>query len=295
MWSGVWRVAVVGAVILLVWGPAAAERSLWAQGPTATEHLLSVAGAYLNQFRRDVAGIVIEEAYLQQARAQVLMARTLKSDLAVMADPGQGWIEFRDVYEVDGKPLGDRTERVVSLFDKPLPDALEQARRIVREGARFNLVPSGVGFDRTLNLPMAALLFLRTGNQERSAFRLDGHDSVAGRSVAVLRFRETGKPRLIGTPDQAGAQGSFWVVEATGEVLRTELLLRTRRGTLDTTATIRVDYAQDARRKLWLPRQMEEEYAITDGTGRSVAEIFGRAIYSNVRKFDVVIDEKLTE
>jgi hypothetical protein len=142
---------------------------------------------------------------------------------------------------------------------------------------------------------MAALLFLRTGNQSRSNFRLDGHDSVAGHGVSVLRFRETGKPRLIGTPDEAAAQGAFWIVPGTGEVLRSELTLRTRKGTTETAATIRVDYAQDPRRKLWLPKQMEEEYAITDLTGRSVAEIFGRAVYSNVRKFDVVIDEKVAE
>jgi hypothetical protein len=288
-----WRSSLVGALLvgLVVWlGPVTSG-----QEPSATTALLQAAGNYLNQFRRDASGVVIEEAYLQQARAQVLMARDLRSDLAVIADPGQGWIEFRDVYSVDGKPVGDRTDRVVTLFEKPNSDSLEQAKRIVREGARFNLVPAGIGFDRTLNLPMAALLFLRTGNQSRSTFRLDGHDSVAGHGVSVLRFRETGKPRMIGTPDEAAAQGAFWVVPTTGEVLRTELTMRTRKGTTDTTAKIGVEFAQDPRRKLWLPKQMEEEYTITDVAGRPVAEIFGRAIYSNVRKFDVVVDEKVTE
>lgn len=291
--KALWRPALHGViaaslVVSLVHARAGQEQS-------TTSALLQAAGTYLNQFRRDASGVVIEEAYMQQARAQVLMTRDLRSDLAVISDPGQGWIEFRDVYAVDGKPVGDRTDRVVTLFEKPNADSLEQAKRIVREGARFNLVPAGIGFDRTLNLPMAALLFLRSGNQSRSTFRLDGHDSVAGHGVSVLRFRETGKPRMIGTPDEAAAQGAFWIVPATGEILRTELTMRTRKGTTDTTAKIGVEFAQDVRRKLWLPKQMEEEYAITDVAGRPVAEIFGRAIYSNVRKFDVVIDEKVTE
>jgi hypothetical protein len=293
MLSSAWRPSLVGAAVAVLLASSAA-RPL-AQASNSTAALLEATAQYLNKFRRDVSGVVIEEAYMQQARAQVLMTRNLRSDLAVIADPGQGWIEFRDVYEVDGKPVGDRTDRVVSLFEKPSGDALEQAKRIVREGARFNLVPTGIGFDRTLNLPMAALFFLRGGNQTRSTFRLDGHDSVAGRGVSVLRFREMSKPRLIGTPDEAAAQGAFWIVPETGEVLRSEMTLRTRKGTTDTAATIRVEYSQDARRKLWLPKQMEEEYAVTDVANRPIAEIFGRAIYSNVRKFDVVIDEKVSD
>ncbi len=261
-----------------------------AQNTTAA--LLETAGKALNTLRQDLAGVVLEEDYLQQARSQVVTARKLRSDLAVMADNNFGWVEYRDVYEVDGKPIRDRQDRVVQLFAKQSDDALAQARRIVGEGARFNLVPVGLQFDRTINLPMAALMFLRASNQSRSDFRRDGGDSIAGHRVAVLRFREIRKPRLIGSADEAAAQGAFWIEPDSGHVLRTELVIRSRRGTTEVAATIRVDYAEDAKYKLWLPRQMEEEYAITDSTGRPVAEIFGRAIYSNIRKFDVVVDEK---
>lgn len=284
--------AAIAAVMVVV---SAWTVPLVAQTPNTTEALLKVAGDHLARFRRDIAGIVLEEDYLQQARAQVVMARKLRSDLAVMADTEQGWIEFRDVFEVDGKPVRDRQDRVVSLFASPSQNTLDQARRIVGEGARFNLVPVGLSFDRTINLPMASLMFLRSGNQSRSHFRRDGGDSIAGHRVAVLRFNETSRPRLIGSPDNAAAQGTFWILPDTGEVARTELIIRSRRGTTEIVATIRVDYAEDAKQQLWLPRQMEEEYVITDAVGQPAAEIFGRAIYSNIRKFNVVVEEKAAE
>lgn len=266
-----------------------------AQTANATEALLQLAGRYLTEFRRDVSGVVLEEDYLQQVRSQVVMARKLKSDLAVMSDSEQGWIEFRDVFDVDGKPVRDRQDRVVTLFSNPSANSLEQARRIVGEGARFNLVPVGLTFERTINLPMAAQMYLRPANQGRSHFRHDGGDSIAGHRVAVLLFNETARPRIIGSPDNAAAQGTFWIEPDSGHVLRTELIIRSRRGTTEIAATIKVDYAQDPRQKLWLPRQMEEEYAITDATGRSVADIFGRAIYTNARKFNVAVEEKAAE
>jgi hypothetical protein len=265
-----------------------------AQAPNTTASLLASAGAALETLRHSLAGVVLEEDYLQQARAQVVTARTLRSDLAVIPDNEFGWIEFRDVYEVDRKPIRDRQDRVVQLFTKPSADSLVQARRIVSEGSRFNLVPVGLPLDRTINVPMAALIFLRTRNQSHSSFRRDGSESIAGHRVAVLRFTETTKPRLIGSADEAAAQGAFWIEPESGHVLRTELGLRSRRGTTEVAATIRVNYAEDARHKLWLPRQMEEEYVITDVAGRPVAEIFGRAIYSNIRRFDVVVDESAT-
>ena len=262
---------------------------------SSVETALAQAGVYLDTFRGQVAGVVLEEKYLQQAQGQVTLARELRSDLAVMEDVAQGWIEFRDVFEVDGKPVRDRRDRVVELFTHPSGNALEQARRIVREGARFNLNALGVQFDRTINLPMAALMFLRAENQSRSKFHRDAYDSVAGRRVTVLRFEEIATPRLMGSVDQAPASGLFWIEQDTGRVLRTRLVIRSRRGTTDTTATIDVVYAETETLQLWLPQAMEESYLFTDGMGRAIATISGRALYSNPRKFRVSSDEAVSE
>ena len=282
-------IAPAFASLLLIAAPAAPVAQ------SSVETALAQAGAYLDVFRGQVAGVVLEEKYLQQAQGQVTLARELRSDLAVMEDGAQGWIEFRDVFEVDGKLVRDRQDRVMELFTHPSGNALEQAQRIVREGARFNLNALGVQFDRTINLPMAALMFLRAGNQSRSKFQRDANDSVAGRRVTVLRFEETATPRLMGSPDQAPARGLFWIEQDTGRVLQTRLGIRSRRGTTDITVSINVAYAEAAALQLWLPQSMEESYVFTDGMGRTFATISGRALYSNPRKFRVASDEAVSE
>ena len=75
----------------------------------------------------------------------------------------------------------------------------QQARRIADEGARFNLSPQRFAFNRTLNVPMTALRFLRRPNQHRSTFRVDRVEP----SRVVLRFKEEATPRLIGSEDGA--------------------------------------------------------------------------------------------
>jgi hypothetical protein len=184
---------------------------------------------------------------------------------------------------------------VVELFANPSPDSVAQAQRIVQEGARHNLNPVGVQFARTLNLPMAALMYLRSENQSRSEFRRVSLDSVAGHRVLIVRFEEQTEPRLIGSVDNAPARGRFWIEPDTGQVLRTELEINSTRGTTNIQAVITVEYGESPEVGLWLPRQMEENYTFTDGMNRMLANIFGRALYTNVRKFRVDVEENVEE
>jgi len=280
------RLAVPAVVSSLV---VALAVPLPAQG--TADDVVAAAGAYLTVFPGLVDGVVLEEKYLQQASASVVVTRELRSDLAVMADPRQGWVEFRDVFEVDGRTVRDRQDRVVRLFTRPSGDSLQQARRIVAEGARFNLNADGVQFDRTINLPMAALYFLRAGNQSRSQFRRGATESIGGHRAVLIRFEEQGMPRMIGSTDDAAAQGAFWVEPDTGRILRSHLELTSRRGTTTTVAMIDVEYEEHAQFGVWLPTSMEESYEFTGSTGNQLALISGRALYSNVRKFRVDTDE----
>jgi len=271
----------------------ATSRSLPAQ--TAVEAAVAEAGNYLRMFTEEVAGVVLEERYLQQAQGRVMSARELVSDLAIMGDPRFGWIEFRDVFNVDGKPVRDRQDRVVELFANPSEDSLAQAQRIVQEGARHNLSPAGVQFARTVNLPLAALMFLRLENQSRSKFQRVSLDTVSGHRVLIVRSEEVSMPRLIASGDNAPVRARFWIEQGTGRVLRTELEISSRRGTTNIQAIIEVEYGEAPVVGLWLPRQMEESYNFTDGMNRQIANVFGRAIYTNVRKFRVNIDENVDE
>lgn len=247
--------------------------------------LLDAAGRYLATFQRDIDGVVMREDYAQQGQAGTVAVRQLRSDLAVLADNALGWIEFRDTYEVDGRPVRDRDARIAELFAKPSPNALEQARRIFASGARFNIG----GVSRTINLPMAGLLFLRAQNQTKSAFSRDRVETIDGRQTVVVQFEERARPRLVRTPDDAAAYGAFWIDPQTGRIRRSELFLNSLGEGTEIRATVRVDYVDVPALGLALPRTMNENYRVWRPTGLST--IVGRATYSDYRKFSVSVSE----
>jgi hypothetical protein len=276
--------------------------------------ILRAAGAYVDQLVSDTSGVVLEEDYAQQVRVQVVTTRHLRSDLTVMSDHDEGWIEFRDVFEVDDKPVRDRDDRLIKLFASPNGDARAQARRIIAEGARYNLDVASMRISRSINLPMTALRFLWPSNQSRSRFNRTGYANVSDRRTAVVEFRETAKPRLIGSSDDAASHGTLWIEPDTGRVLRTQLQLTTARDRAQTAATITVNYALDPKIAIWLPRAMEEHYEVTrtdaapapvtpQSNGRLITgmetvpsptvlgTIDGQATYANVRRFNVAVEE----
>jgi hypothetical protein len=233
--------------------------------------------------------VVFEEYYSQvaESRTGARHQRTLRSDLTIIAGPGGEWVEFRDVFEVDGRAVRDRFDRVVALFAEPNPDALVLARKIVAEGARYNLGPGDVAFERTLNVPTGALLFLLSGNQGRVRFARAGEELLSGRPAIVVRFEEVDHPRLIGSPDGAPSRGTFWLQAGSGRVLQSELRMSTRRGNVIVGASLRVTYNAVDGEKVWFPGSMEEDYTLMDLRERRIASVSGRATYSNIRRFSV--------
>jgi hypothetical protein len=277
---------------LLTVGPSLASMQTTSPLPplAATLH---AAGETLERFSQEAAGVVSEENYLQEVHVRTVMfapapgrSRQLRSDVLIMADSAYGWIEFRDIFEVDKKLVRDRDDRLVKLFAKPSADAAEQARRMVAEGARFNLDAEGVRIYRTLNLPLIALRLLRAQDQPRAAFKQTGVTTIDGQRVGVVAFQETAKPRLIASPTDDAAHGTFWIEPQTGQVRRSELLFTTRGGSVQTSARIKVDFRLEPRLQLWLPSRMEEHYVMQGGT------IDGEATYSNFRKFVVTVEER---
>ena len=187
---------------------------VWAQGdqPSLAE-VLKAAGEYVATFER-TASLVAQEDYYQLVENN---RRTLRSDMLFIPDEAFGWVEFRDVAASDGLPVRDREERLLTLFTKPNPDRLKQAQRIAAEGARFNLNPRGTRLNRTINLPLTAIRFLRPASQHRSTFRITRWNRES--SIVSLQFTEQYRPRLINTSDQAAANGRFEIERATGRVM----------------------------------------------------------------------------
>ena len=242
------------------------------------QRLLGSAAAYLDQYEQDVRSVVLQETYAQSVASES-RTRTLRSDLVVVADATEGWIELRDVFEVDGKPVRDHTDRIVQLLSKPWPNQLVQARRLANESARFNLNPVRAQFHRTINVPFTALRFLRRANQPRSAWRLEREERIGEQPAALLRFDEREQPRLIGSKDPMDVSGAF-LIGANGAVLLTEL-----RTTGRISAVVTVRYARHEATGLWLPERMDERYRIKLGT--FLTDVNGHASYDNFRQFKV--------
>jgi len=261
---------IARAVVILALAPMLAGQPQ----PISSDTLLKRTADYLDQYERSIEGVTGVEVYTQ--RIGVLQTRVLQSDILFIRDEGAGWIEFRDVERVDGGQVRDRKKRVEDLFAKPTPDRLQQAQRIVREGARYNLKPSaGIAINRTLNLPLTPLRYLRRSVQPRSSFLLlpIGQDA----SRVVIDFTEQSLPRLIATDDGKPARGRFEVDAASGRILAAELVVTSR----SVVGTLRVTFAEEPRLALWLPATMNESYS---GLSQPVT---GSAKYSSYRKFQV--------
>src|SRR5689334_13552330 len=136
--------------------------------------VLDKAGDYVAAYERTFIGVVGEELYRQQVRGgrsrtdargfpveAPAQQRDLKSDLLLVRAPaGDRWIEFRDVFEVDGKPVRDRAERLARLFLQPSSSTQQQIDDIAAASARYNIG----GVNRNVNLPVLALTILEPRN-----------------------------------------------------------------------------------------------------------------------------------
>ncbi len=238
-------IASVAAVAAVAWTQAKGVPQV------QSSDLLQAAGRYVAEYQRSFAVIVARESYQQRAfTGSKLETRDLQSEVALVAVDDADWILFRDVYEVDGRAVADRRDRLTQLFLKPAADLGVQARRILEEGARHNLGP----INRTLNTPTQALDFIRTQNQTRSSFRLGGRTTIGGVETYELRFEETAVPRMIVTRDNAAASGRFWVASGTGAIVKSELRIQSS-GML---AALTVNYTKHEKLSLWVPARMIE-------------------------------------
>jgi hypothetical protein len=301
--TGSWKVVAAVALAASLTAPAPA-----AQEPRLAD-VLARAEQYVTQYERRFSVLVAEEHYVQEIRRPdtlpvgggnltranpgggfmpgggggVTQRRTLRSDyLLVQLDMGAGWMPFRDVFDVDGKHVRDREDRLVELFVAPHTDAaFDQADRIMADSTRYNIG----AVTRTINIPTLALLFLHPDIRPRFQFSHQGVEAVAGRDAWVLDYRETRRPTLIRTTNgrDLALTGRVWIDPATGVVLKTHLTAADP----VVRATVTVTFREDADLDLWVPAQMDEHYK----AARDMNDIHGLATYTNYRKFQVSTDE----
>ena len=259
--------------------------------PPDVDAMLEKAADYVDAYKRDFVGLVAEESYRQEVigrrtrtdfRGFPIEAprqrRDLKSDILYVRMPdADRWLQFRDVFEVDGKPVRDRAERLAKLFLQPSRSVEKQAKDIDAESARFNIGD----VSRTINMPLLALSVLESSSRPWYSFT-----GTRKKETWEIEFREERGGTLIRTTGNQSmpSHGHFSIEASTGRVLSSELVAES--STIQ--ARIDVTYSPEASLQLLVPREMREKYESKDG-----CVIEGRANYTKFRRYVVTTDEKV--
>jgi hypothetical protein len=202
--------------------------------------------------------------------------QTIKSDylLVQLGGDGEGFMPFRDAYEVKGRKVRERNDRLLKLFTSNDKNRFEKAADISADTAKHNLG----NVARTINIPLLAMMFLHPRVNERFEFTDGGEDTVNGRILRKAIYREVARPTLIRTSRgrDLAMTGVIWIDPFNGAVMKTELNAADPIVRSQVIVTFRRDDALD----LIVPEKMEEYYKAYS----AVDDILATATYSNVRR-----------
>jgi hypothetical protein len=250
-----------------------------AQEPPTIATVLDRAGAYVAEFHRQLSSLVGEETYVQDWKSvwkshgrdvtTNLGHRVTKGDLLLVKPPGaDAWVGYRDVYEVDGTPIHNRDEALVTAFRDGSLSTDARIRQLLDGNARYNIG----GIQRNVNWPVFPLLFLERPNQSRFRFKL-ATDRRPGASSAesaasgafrvstevwVIEYDEKVSGTMIKTDNHKDlpSHGRFWIEPASGRVLMSELVVKNR----VLMATLDVSYQSEPLLGMLVPVEMHELY-----------------------------------
>jgi hypothetical protein len=200
----------------------------------------------------------------------------IKSDflLVQLGGDGEGWMPFRDAYEVKGRKLRDRNDRLLRLFTSNDKARFEKAAKLSEDSSKHNLG----NVVRSINIPLLAMMFLHPRVNERFEFTDGGEETINGRILRKAVYREVARPTLIKTSRgrDLAMTGMLLIDPLSGAVLKTELNAADPIVRSQVTVTFRWDEALD----LWVPERMEEYYKAYTG----LDDILATATYTNVRR-----------
>jgi VWFA-related protein len=286
--------------------------------PDEQNAVMARASMYVDHFERILSSIVAEERYVQVLKrwtgsppsvrdepelawragsgsalrpqtSTVLRRRQILADILLVQTAGTAWVGYRDVAEVDGKAVRDRSDRIKKLFLSARPDDAAQLERITDESARYN-----IGAGRNINTPNFPLQVVRA--LMRGRFEIAGYQDAIGdlTCCAVISFRETKRPTLVRSARgrDIPTTGDLWIEPATGRIHRATLRFEERRegvrGAFD--VTFRTSPGLD----VLVPERQWEWYLSRDpDDARKQAYVEGEAIYSNIRRFTVTTEDSI--
>jgi VWFA-related protein len=260
------------------------------------ERLIGRASDYIIGYQREYSLLVAEENYIQSSRG---VRQQIRSDLLLVRTPGEeGWVSFRDVFEVNGVLVRDRENRLKRLFLDPSAEAQAQLKAIKEESSRYNIG------GRNINVPLFPLKFLEPDNLLHFEYKAAGKQNLGGMEVSRVSFVEWARPTVVRYSPSAAvvasasqlkdlpAGGWFLVDPVSGAIVGTWT-----RFTYDPDKVvyeIEVHYQRDAALGLWVPKEMKETYSVGGLGSTNQALLEGHATYAKFRRFQVTTQEQIT-
>jgi hypothetical protein len=281
-------------------------------GPVSQRVLLQRVGAAAVAFGREFAGVVAREQYTQVIRPwagppqgdpgvgapDALARREIVADLLLVHEADGPWHLHRDVRSVDGEEVGDREERLASLFLEPTLTRRDRLRRMTRESARYNLGD----ITRTLNVPTFPLIVVHPTQQSRFRFRASATRVHEGHRIRELTFEERQRPTLVRSTDGRNVplRGLLWADEETGELVYARLDPQP----VGVTSRVQVWFERVPGLAMRVPVRMWEWYQVDGpirdgylnlGMGLTAAYVEALARYDDFRRYAVETREEIVK
>ena len=278
---------IVGVVCLPI--------ALAAQAPPTVEQLRERATGYVAQFIARFSGVVAEERLVQETASLPSVSgsglnrkiesptpqrREIRSDfLFIRRAATEDWHVYRDAFEVNGRAVRDRGDRLMKLLTAPSLTNEQMALRVAQESSRYSLSP-GL---RSVDDPILVLVFLQPRYHPRFRFTRGPRDRGLGAEVWVVNYQEQTRPTMVrglGELD-APSRGRVWIDAVTGRVLKTDLQV--------TTSQVVTTFTWDESLGVAVPAEMHDSYSVGGTDFRATAT------YSRFRRFDVSTSEKVDQ
>src|SRR5688572_14650659 len=291
------RTTLLTSTLALTIGVATSHGQIGNQPGSGFHTVLSSAMRYVMNYEQQFALLVSDEHYLQELQRPpnpgdnlsrsnpgggmraggAMNVQIIKSDflLVQLGMDGEGWMPFRDSFEVKGKKLRNRDERLLKLFLDNDKEAFEKATRLNEASTKHHLG----NVARTINIPTLGMMLLHPRVNERFEFTDGGEEAIAGRVLRKALYREAARPTLIKTTRgrDLALTGTIWIDPFTGAVVKTEMNAADPAVRCQVAVTFRRDDALE----MWVPDKMEEYYK----AALAVDDILATATYTNVRKY----------
>jgi hypothetical protein len=275
--------------------------ALAAEDRPPLQTILDRVSDYIVRYENTIQGIVAEERYVQDSDKSdrpFVTHRELKSDLLLVRAEGSdfGYAQFRDVFEVDGDAVRDRSDRLTKLFIGQSLSAHKLAAEIMNESARYNIGT----VERNINVPLIGLMLLDPMHRARFKYSVGTEHKGVPRGMPKspsftlpgdtweIEYEETATPTLVKGDDQdAKSHGRVWVDPETSRVLLTEFIVEAK----TVRSTIRVSYQSEPIAGVLVPVEMRETYVVK----KRFYTFEGTATYGNFRQFSVSTVESIAD